>query len=287
MVLAGVVIGMSALGYSFSVLVVFVLVLYRVYPRVRQLISARVALLGLNTSVSETHQMLEEFTRTSMRSGPRRFTGIQREIALEDVSYSYPRAQKPALSGVCARFSKGDTIAIVGRVRRGQVHADTDHLPAHRSDHRNGARRRHTAFRARPGAVTGCAWLSCRRTSTFSVRLFGTTSLTDGWTRRTKRSSRPRGVRMRTSSSAACRRDTQHPSAIVAWASPVDNGSVSRSHARCCASPISWCWTKQPMPSTCMPKRSYRKRLTSCVANARSSSSPIVLRRYSAPIAFW
>ena len=120
MVLAGVVIGMSALGYSFSVLVVFVLVLYRVYPRVRQLISARVALLGLNTSVSETHQMLEEFTRTSMRSGPRRFTGIQREIALEDVSYSYPRAQKPALSGVCARFSKGDTIAIVGRSGAGK-----------------------------------------------------------------------------------------------------------------------------------------------------------------------
>ena len=111
---------MSALGYSFSVLVVFVLVLYRVYPRVRQLISARVALLGLNTSVSETHQLLEEFARTSMRSGPRRFTGIQREIALEDISYSYPRAQKPALSGVCARFSKGDTIAIVGRSGAGK-----------------------------------------------------------------------------------------------------------------------------------------------------------------------
>ena len=120
MVLAGVVIGMSALGYSFSLLVVFVLVLYRVYPRVRQLISARVALLGLNTSVSETHEMLEEFTRNSMRSGPRRFIGIQREIALENVSYSYPRAQKSALSGVSARFSKGDTIAVVGRSGAGK-----------------------------------------------------------------------------------------------------------------------------------------------------------------------
>ena len=94
--------------------VTFLILLYRLHPRIRQLESDRVALSAFSAPVEEVKRLLDETDKPYLRGGARVPTSIDREISLEDVSLRYDANENGALENVSCSIKIGQTTALVG-----------------------------------------------------------------------------------------------------------------------------------------------------------------------------
>jgi ATP-binding cassette, subfamily B, bacterial MsbA len=112
-VIAGLALLVEAHMVDIATLSAFVLILYRLQPRIRALISSRVSLAGFEGSVVAVTSFLESDVPAPARSG--RLRPISwRKIRFEDVTFRYNGQETPALENVAFEISAGSTVAIVG-----------------------------------------------------------------------------------------------------------------------------------------------------------------------------
>jgi len=97
-----------------AVSVAFLLLLYRLQPRIKQIDVDRVALDSFSGSVEEVRSLLDETDKPYMRSGTRMPASIEKEIIFDSVSLSYDSSKGAALKQVTCSINIGETTAIVG-----------------------------------------------------------------------------------------------------------------------------------------------------------------------------
>ena len=92
----------------------FLILLYRLQPRIKQFDSDRVALNAFSASVEEVRRLLDETDKPYLRSGARVLNSIEKGIVLENVSLYYGSGKGPALDQVTCSINIGETTALVG-----------------------------------------------------------------------------------------------------------------------------------------------------------------------------
>ncbi len=92
----------------------FLILLYRLQPRIKQFDSDRVALNAFSASVEEVRGLLDKTDKPYLRSGARVLNSIEKGIVLEDVSLYYDSGKGPALDQVNCSINIGETTALVG-----------------------------------------------------------------------------------------------------------------------------------------------------------------------------
>ncbi|MFZ0711958.1 MAG: ABC transporter ATP-binding protein, partial [Terrimicrobiaceae bacterium] len=92
----------------------FLVLLYRLQPRVKQLDADRVTLDSLSGSVEEVRSLLDESDKPYLRGGSRVLTSIEKGITFEDVFFQYDSRKSVALSQVNCSINMGETTAFVG-----------------------------------------------------------------------------------------------------------------------------------------------------------------------------
>jgi subfamily B ATP-binding cassette protein MsbA len=94
--------------------VTFVILLYRLQPRIRQLDGDRVALSAFSSSVEEVKRLLDKTDKPYLTSGTRVPSFIRKEILFENVSLHYDAEENGALENVSCSIKIGQTTALVG-----------------------------------------------------------------------------------------------------------------------------------------------------------------------------
>jgi ATP-binding cassette, subfamily B, bacterial MsbA len=92
----------------------FVVLLYRLQPRVKQLDADRVALESYSASVEEVRSLLDESDKPYLRSGASVPASIEQRISFENVSLHYDFGKSAALEQVTFSINIGETTAFVG-----------------------------------------------------------------------------------------------------------------------------------------------------------------------------
>ena len=108
------VVALSAAGAELPSIAVFLVVLYRLQPRVRSLISARAALLELGSSILEIEAVERECRASQLTSGDRHFAGLKYAISFANVSVRHDGTDKTSLADLSFDIPKNRTTAIVG-----------------------------------------------------------------------------------------------------------------------------------------------------------------------------
>src|SRR5260221_4268941 len=98
----------------------FLILLYRLQPRIKQFDSDRVALNAFSASVEEVRSLLDETDKPYLRSGARVLSSIEKGIVLENVSLYYGSRKGPALDQVTCAINIGETTALLGRSGAGK-----------------------------------------------------------------------------------------------------------------------------------------------------------------------
>jgi subfamily B ATP-binding cassette protein MsbA len=105
-----------------SRVLVFLLVLYRLQPQIRQIDSARLSLVSLNSAVGEVMTFLDAESEPPCRRAVRLPASVfRRAIDFEGVSVSYSTDRAFALQNVTFQIPFGQTTAIVGRSGSGKT----------------------------------------------------------------------------------------------------------------------------------------------------------------------
>jgi subfamily B ATP-binding cassette protein MsbA len=94
--------------------VTFLVLLYRLHPRVKQLDADRVALNALSASIEEIRVLLDKADKPYIRSGRRLPQTIIHGISFGNVSLRYASGTRLALSNVECTINIGETTALVG-----------------------------------------------------------------------------------------------------------------------------------------------------------------------------
>jgi subfamily B ATP-binding cassette protein MsbA len=92
----------------------FMFVLYRLHPHMKQLDGERLGLASLTASVADVMTFFHLPENALVNQGKVGFHGLQTQINLEGVSFSYSLVDKAALHQVSCRIPQGKTTAIVG-----------------------------------------------------------------------------------------------------------------------------------------------------------------------------
>ena len=92
----------------------FLILLYRLQPRIKQFDSDRVALNAFSASIEEVRRLLDETDKPYLRSGARMLDSVEKGIVLENVSLYYGSGKGPALDQVTCLINIGETTALVG-----------------------------------------------------------------------------------------------------------------------------------------------------------------------------
>lgn len=107
-------------GASLPAMLVFVFVLYRLHPRIRDLDGARVALATQASPVEEVMSLLKETDKPRTISGTVPIDRLHGSIRFEEVTFQYESgdqadpAASPALDDVTVEISPSQTTALVG-----------------------------------------------------------------------------------------------------------------------------------------------------------------------------
>ena len=96
------------------ILLVFVFVLYRLQPRVKDLEASRVRLDALASSVEEVVSLLDVADKESVKSGQIVHPGVDDGIVFDRVSFRYDPRDEPALTRASFTIPVGKTTAFVG-----------------------------------------------------------------------------------------------------------------------------------------------------------------------------
>jgi ATP-binding cassette, subfamily B, bacterial MsbA len=97
-----------------AVWLTFLILLYRLQPRIKQFDANRVALDALSASVEEVRCLLDETNKPYLRNGTRVFVAIDKAIVFENVSFHYDSGKNAALEQVTCSINMGETTAFVG-----------------------------------------------------------------------------------------------------------------------------------------------------------------------------
>jgi subfamily B ATP-binding cassette protein MsbA len=97
-----------------AVSLTFLVLLYRLQPRIKQFEADRVALDSLSGSVEEVRRLLDESDKPYLRSGARVPATIEKVISFENVSLHYDSGKGAALKQVTCSINIGETTAFVG-----------------------------------------------------------------------------------------------------------------------------------------------------------------------------
>jgi ATP-binding cassette, subfamily B, bacterial MsbA len=108
-----VVISMRTPG-QIGVSLTFLILLYRLQPRIKQFDADRVALNALSASIEEVRSLLDETDKPYLRSGDRVPASIEKGIVFENVSLRYESGKNVALEQVSCSIKMGETTALVG-----------------------------------------------------------------------------------------------------------------------------------------------------------------------------
>ena len=103
----------QASGLSIGAFAGFLVILYRLQPRVLALASAHTSLLSLHASVLAVSDVLRETAETATSTG-RPFSGLRKGLSFENVTFTYKGGAEPALADVSFRIPKGSVIGVVG-----------------------------------------------------------------------------------------------------------------------------------------------------------------------------
>jgi ATP-binding cassette, subfamily B, bacterial MsbA len=101
-------------GVSVPVTLAFLLLLYRMQAPVKLLDSARVALAEYTPALEDVDRLLSTAPDERRRIGGRRSAGLQHRLVIDDVHFTYPGTNTPALRGVSVELARGELIALVG-----------------------------------------------------------------------------------------------------------------------------------------------------------------------------
>lgn len=101
-------------GLSFAALSAYILVLYRLQPRAREVAASRVSLLGLRGSVQAVKALLDLSEEAAVPAGREPFDGFNQAITLDKIGFCYPTRDTAALSDVSFTIPKGSMTALVG-----------------------------------------------------------------------------------------------------------------------------------------------------------------------------
>ena len=97
-----------------AVSITFLVLLYRLQPRVKQFDADRVALDALSASVDDVRNLLDESDKPYLRSGSRIPASIEKGIIFENVSFQYDSGKRSALKQATCTINIGETTAFVG-----------------------------------------------------------------------------------------------------------------------------------------------------------------------------
>jgi subfamily B ATP-binding cassette protein MsbA len=97
-----------------AVSVTFLVLLYRLQPRVKQFVADRVALDSFSGSVEEVRSLLDRSDKPYLRSGSWVPGSIEHGIIFENVSFNYDCGKGAALKQVTCSINIGETTALVG-----------------------------------------------------------------------------------------------------------------------------------------------------------------------------
>jgi ATP-binding cassette, subfamily B, bacterial MsbA len=94
--------------------VTFLILLYRLQPRIRQLDADRVALNAFSASVEEVGSFLDKTDKPYLHSGARMPASIEKAVVFENVSFHYGSEENAGLENVSCSIAIGETTALVG-----------------------------------------------------------------------------------------------------------------------------------------------------------------------------
>ncbi len=92
----------------------FLILLYRLHPRIKQFDSDQVTLNALSASVEEVRSLLDKTDKPYLLSGDRMPVSIEKGIIFDNVSLRYESGKVPALEQVNCTINVGETTALVG-----------------------------------------------------------------------------------------------------------------------------------------------------------------------------
>lgn len=95
-------------------LLVFIFALYRLQPKMKQLDGTRTYLTSCLGPIREVRSVLERVVAPAMASGSRPYVPPRDAVTFEDVRYTYPGTDKPAIDGVSFEIAAQRTTALVG-----------------------------------------------------------------------------------------------------------------------------------------------------------------------------
>ncbi len=97
-----------------SILLAYLLVLFRMLPTIGQLNSTRSQLANVGPSVTVVSQFLRRDDKPFMKAGARQYTQLKHGIRFKNLSFSYPGNDKQVLNKINLHLKKGKTLALVG-----------------------------------------------------------------------------------------------------------------------------------------------------------------------------
>ncbi len=99
---------------TLPILLTYTLTLLRTLPRVSHLYSLISQLALLSGSLKAIERFLAETARLRLVNGRESYQGLNSDLLLENLTFSFPNSSKPALDNISLRLPKGTTTALVG-----------------------------------------------------------------------------------------------------------------------------------------------------------------------------
>jgi ATP-binding cassette, subfamily B, bacterial MsbA len=96
------------------VLLAFLLLLYRMQTPLKAVDAARVNLGEYVPALEDVDWLILNAPDERVRSGKQPCKGLKHSLTMDDVWFSYPGSEKPALCGVSTQIKKGEIVALVG-----------------------------------------------------------------------------------------------------------------------------------------------------------------------------
>jgi subfamily B ATP-binding cassette protein MsbA len=107
--------GVAVFGLSFGEIGLFLLVIMRIAPAVKEILTVRFAVANRQGSVERVCRRLQGLIEAEeAKTGTKVFKTLGREIAFENVSFRYPGQTVPVLSDVSMHIPCGQITALVG-----------------------------------------------------------------------------------------------------------------------------------------------------------------------------
>ena len=102
------------------VLLTYTIVMLRTLPRINQLNNILSQSSILESSVNLVYQFLWDTTHKKIKQGSVRFTGINREIFIENITFQYPNTEKSVIKNLSLKIKNGEKVALVGQSGSGK-----------------------------------------------------------------------------------------------------------------------------------------------------------------------